>query len=343
MRLDSRSAYNMTRKLFLPLKSLVRTSVKVSPPTPDEMAERYGTQGEKLDALFGLPETFPQVNMSRSLATPDGHTYWIRFPSPSSEMDDLVYVRVFEPEGIENPPTLVFGHGICVETDHYHQLLDEVGPLTRMGIRVIKPEAPWHGRRVLPGHFGGEQLLSAIPRSMIEFMAAQLKEWATIINWCRATSCGPIAIGGSSLGAQTAKFIADRACDWPEYLKPQALFIAAHCAHAAETALEGTLSDIWNMGDTMKAKGWHRELERVWLDRLDPRAKPCVPGHNIVSVTGLRDNVTPALSASNQMDYWDVPTENRFTYNRGHFTIPLGIINDTAPLEKLAGILHRCP
>ncbi len=340
MRLDNRSDYNMTRKYFMPLRKLVKTSVQVSPPSPEEVAERYGPMGEKLDQLYSLPEIFPEVEVSRTLPTRLGSDYWIRFSSPSAEMNDLVYARIYEPAGVKNPPTLVFGHGICVETDHYHQILDEVSTLVHMGIRVIKPEAPWHGRRVLPGHFGGEQLLSAIPRSMIDFMAAQLKEWATIINWSRTTSSGSLAIGGSSLGAQSAKFIADRARDWPEYLQPQALFIAAHCGHAAETALEGTLSDIWNLGDAMKAKGWHRELERAWLDRLDPRAKPCVPGHNIVSVTGVCDNVTPAPSADKQMDNWQVPPENRFIYQRGHFTIPLGIINNAAPLEKLAEILQ---
>ena len=341
MRLDNRTAYNMTRKLFAPLKKLVKTSVLVSPPTPADVAERYGPEGEKLDACFQLPEELPEVEVSRKLPTARGHDYWIRFPSPSAEMNDVVYARVYEPRDVKNPPTLIFGHGICVESDHYHQLLDEVTDLVQMGIRVIKPEAPWHGRRVLPGHFGGEQFLSAIPVSMVEFMAAQLKEWATIINWSRSTNSGPIAIGGSSLGAQSAKFIAIRACHWPDHLKPQALFIAAHCAHVSETALEGSLSDIWNIGNSMKEKGWHRDLEKAWLERLDPDGIACVAGQNIVSVTGTRDTVTPAPSAHRQMDDWAVPTENRFIYNRGHFTIPLGIINDKAPLEKLAEILQN--
>lgn len=341
MRLDNRTAYNITRKHFLPLKKLVKTSVRVSPPTPDEVAARYGSKGEKLDDLFSLPETFPEIDVSRSIPTAQGHDYWLRFRSPSVEMNDFVYARVYEPKGIKNPPTLIFGHGICVESDHYHQLLDEVSSLIRMGIRVIKPEAPWHGRRVLPGHFGGEQLLSAIPISMIEFMAAQLKEWATIINWSRSTSSGPIAIGGSSLGAQTAKLIAVRACHWPDHLKPQALFIAAHCAHISETALDGALSDIWNIGETMKVKGWHRDLEQAWLEKLDPKGMPCMAGKNIVSVMGLRDTVTPTPSAIKQMNCWQVPPENQFIYHRGHFTVPLGIINNDAPIEKLGQILQN--
>ena len=84
----------------------------------------------------------------------------------------------------------------------------------------------------------------------------------------------------------------------------------------------------------MKEKGWTKALEKIWLERIDPLAKPCVDGANIVSVTGQRDTVTPAQSAAKQMDFWDVPKQNRFTYNKGHFSVPLGIINDIAPLEK---------
>ncbi len=345
MRLDNRTAYNTTRKLFIPLKSLVKTSVLVCPPTPEQVAERYGVNGERFDAKFKLPNTLPEVEASRTIATANGRDYWIRFKSPSTEMKDTVYARVFEPTSFSdsenNIPTLIFGHGICVESDQYHQILDEISELTKMGIRVIRPEAPWHGRRVLPGHFGGEQLLSAIPCSMIDFMAAQHQEWATIINWCRTISSGSIAVGGSSLGAQTAKSIAVKATDWPEKLKPDALFIAAHCAHIAETAFEGSLSGIWNLGEMMKAKGWSRDLEQTWLARLDPKTKPCILGKNIVSVTGSSDTVTPEKSALKQMDDWQVPKENQFSYHRGHFTIPLGIINNSEPLVKLAAVLHN--
>lgn len=340
MRLDNRTAYNTTRKFFRPLKKLVKTSVQAEPPSPKDITKKYGAQGEKMNALFALPKTLPPIQVSRSIPKPYGQDYWIRFASTSKEMNDSVYARVFDPAHVKNPPSLIFGHGICVESDHYHQLLDEITELVQMGIRVIKPEAPWHGRRVLPGHFGGEQLLSSIPQSMIEFMAAQHRDWAAIIKWSRDTSTGAIAIGGSSLGAQTAKSIAAAACDWPKPLQPDALFIAAHCAHISETALDSSLSDIWNIGRVMKDKGWTRESEQFWLEKLDPKTTPCMSGDHIVSITGRRDTVTPAASAARQMDTWGVPTQNRFLYTRGHFTLPLGMIHDMAPLRKLADILQ---
>ena len=201
MRLDNRTAYNFCRKSFLPLLPLVKTSVQMNPPTLEEVEREFGKDGADLERAFALPEQFPRIERSRGLPMHHGSDYWLRFESPSKIMSDTVYARVHEPEDVEDPPTLIFGHGICVEFDHYRQLLDEITALTAQGIRVIRPESPWHGRRVLPGHYGGEQFLSTLPHSMIDFLVAQYSEWATLIDWCRSTSSGPVAIGGSSLGA----------------------------------------------------------------------------------------------------------------------------------------------
>jgi pimeloyl-ACP methyl ester carboxylesterase len=340
MRLELRSAYNATRRLFLPLHPLLKTSVAMNPPTPEQLAVALG-DGDKIDELFTAPDSFPEVEVSRSIPSAYGRDYWIRFDSPHNGMNDSVYARVHEPSGVSNPPTLIFGHGICVDFDHYRQLLDEVTYLTKLGIRVIRPEAPWHGRRVLPGHYGGEQLLSGLPLSMFDFISAQHKEWACIIDWCRSLSDAPVAIGGSSLGAQSAKAVAMHAKDWPEKLQADALFVVTHSQNIFEAALDGALSDIWNFGAALRAKGWHQHLERQWLARIDPPTAPCMPGNKVVTVYGKQDKITPIKTAKQQMDAWQVPEQNRFEYRRGHFTIPLGMVHDRAPLIRLADILHN--
>ena len=340
MRLDFRTAYNLTRKKFAPLRRLVKTSVSMDPPTPEETARRFGDGGEKIRELFLPPANFPQVKVSRTIPTSYGQDYWLQFASPCKQMGDSVYARVHEPRDADNPPTLIFGHGICVEFDHYHQLIDEVTQLTELGIRVIRPEAPWHGRRVLPGHYGGEQFLSKIPVSMFDFIIAQHQEWASLIDWCRNNSSGPVAIGGSSLGAQTAKAIAMSASDWDERLRPDALLIITHSQHIAEAALEGVLSDIWNLGDSLRAAGWSQELEKTWLRRVDPARAACMDGKKIVTVCGSEDTVTPIQSTIEQMDRWNVPAENRFIYKRGHFTVPLGILNNNQAILRFADIIN---
>jgi len=72
---------------------------------------------------------------------------------------------------------------------------------------------------------------------MIEFMAAQHAEWATLIHWCRQQGVAPVAIGGSSLGAQTAKALAVNAWQWPQQLRSDALFAITHCAGLATADL----------------------------------------------------------------------------------------------------------
>jgi len=51
--------------------------------------------------------------------------------------------------------------------------------------------------------------------------------------------------------------------------------------------------------------------------------------------------VTPIKTALTQMDAWEVPQENRFSYKRGHFSIPLGMINDDEPLLRFAAVLRK--
>lgn len=338
MRLDTRTHYLLMRKRFTPFRRQVKASIALNPPTPDAVQQRFAEEGS-FDALFALPETLPEVSVSRRLPVPTGEDYWVRFRSPA--MQDWAYARVHEPKGVVNPPTLIFGHGIFVEFDHYHNLIDEVAALTRMGIRVLRPEAPWHGRRVTSGHFGGERLLSTAPLGFIEFLAAQTQEWAVWVDWCRRTSTGPVAIGGSSLGAQTAKSIAVRAKQWPKALQPDALFLVTHCTHLAEAALDGALSDIWGLSNALRDRGWHKELTREWLQKLDPEAAPVMPADCIVSVLGESDEVTPYASGERHLDSWQVPPGNRFVYPRGHFTVPLGLIRDHDPLQQLWHVFNR--
>ena len=105
----------------------------------------------------------------------------------------------------------------------------------------------------------------------------------------------------------------------------------------------GTLAFyIWNLSAILKRNGWNRELTRRWLLRLDAPRAPCVPPECIISVTGSHDTVTPEASARRQLDAWQVPERNRFSYRRGHFTIPLGMIRDQAPLRRLRDVLDQC-
>ena len=69
-------------------------------------------------SLFAPPNDMPEVSVSRAVTNREGRHYWLRFQSPSASMADRVTARVLEPLDVDNPPTVIFLHGICVEFDH---------------------------------------------------------------------------------------------------------------------------------------------------------------------------------------------------------------------------------
>lgn len=291
--------------------------------------------------MFAPPSHMPKVESSRRVPTASGQDYWIRFASPAAHMGDDVYARVHEPVGIENPPTLIFGHGICVEFDHWRNLVDPIATLPQWGIRVIRPEGPWHGRRVPEGYFGGEMFLSRAPKGEFDYFTAQHREWAVLMDWARKTSTGPTAFGGSSLGAQAAQMAAIRARNWPERLQPDALFLMTHCERVGDVATDSDLSDIWGLHEPLAALGWRKEMQKTSLAKLDPVGLPVMAPDRIVSILGRHDRVTHFASGQRLHEKWGLPEENRFVWPSGHFTVPLRLGRDTRPLDRLRAIFDE--
>lgn len=339
-RRDRRNGYNATRRHF---RFLLRRHkvplIKLNIPSPEEVHAVYGPYLKDPRAAFAPPDPMPDVEESRRIPGEIGTHYWLRFPSPSSRTGDMVYARVQEPEGVENPPTLIFGHGVCVEFDHWHGLIDEVEAMCQMGIRVVRPEAPWHGRRVLPGEFGGEHFIGTSPFGPLDLFTAGLREWSVLMDWCRRNTTGPVAMGGSSLGALMTQLAADKAHDWPERLQPDAALLITHCGKHEDAVLRGSLARVWGLRDAALKKGWTPELLHEHLPLLDPVREPVMGPENIVTVLGRRDSVTPFEGGLELVDRWKVPTENRFIWDRGHFTVPLTLMRDRRPLERFKAIL----
>lgn len=270
------------------------------------------------------------VTRSQSVMTAAGLDYWLRFESPV--IGDLVTARVHEPVGVIDPPTIIFGHGVCVDFDHWMGLIDESVGLVAHGFRVIRPEAPWHGRRTPRGFFAGERTVATFPAGICDSMRAAVSEWAVLARWARQHSHGMLAFGGSSLGAMTAQLAAPHA-------KPDALFLVTHAADMTAVALEGDLSALWADPKAYLAIGWTPELARRTLSLLDAPAVCPVPPHHVVSVIGRRDRVLPYRSGRDQLQGWQVPAANIFEWDRGHFTVPASMIRNRAPLLRLAAIM----
>lgn len=276
----------------------------------------------------------PEVAMSKPLPTPNGVDYWLRFASPSARVGDLVTARVHEPRDACNPPTIIFGHGVCVDFDHWLGLIDESVSLVGQGFRVIRPEAPWHGRRTPRGYFAGERSIGTFPTGIVDAMGAAVAEWAVLARWARAQSSGSLAFGGSSLGAMTAQLAAVAA-------KPDALFLVTHTGDMSAVVLDGALATMWVDPKAVAALGWTPELARAQLSCLDaPEACPVAPDR-VVSILGRRDTVLPYASGREQLTRWGVPDANIFEWDRGHFTVPATLIRSRAPLLRLAQVMGR--
>lgn len=335
-----RHGYNATRRHFRFLVNRNVPRVKLAINTPAEVEALYGQAlVGGLDAFTAAPVPAPQVEVSRAISSPTGRDFWLRFKSPSARLGDIVYARVHEPASAIDPPTIIFGHGICVEFDHWRGLIDECQALARLGFRVIRPEAPWHGRRTAPGRFGGETVIASFPTGALDTLLGATQEWAVLAGWARSTSKGPLAFGGSSLGAMTSQFAADRAQDWPQHLRPDALLLLTHTGDLCDAVMNGALAELWMSAADVKAKGWSEDAARAYLSLLQPARPLSIPPSRIVSVLGRRDTVLPFASGKKLIETWQLPPQNTFIWDRGHFSVPTTLIRNEAPMQRFAEIM----
>lgn len=335
---NRRDGLNKQRRLFLPLLSRQTPRVRLSIDTPEAIAAVYDPNRDT-DHLFAAPASMPAVQVSHTVSGVASTDHWLRFASPSSRMGDTCWARVHTPEGVVSPPTVILGHGVCVDFDHWHGLIDETQALLARGIRVIRPEAPWHGRRAPLGYFGGERAIGTFPSGMLDLFVAAIREWAVIADWARRTSSGPLAIGGTSLGALTAQLCASVAHTWPDRLQPQALYLMTHTGTMSEAVMTGAVSTLFADPAAALAKGWTPTLARRHLSIIDPVRPPVMPPARIVSVLGSRDVITPFDGGETLVWRWAVPESNVFISKRGHFTIPMSLVRDPTPTRRFAEIL----
>lgn len=336
-----RHAFYAARRHFRFLRSNDVPLAKQHVLLPDDAAARYADVLSGKVQLAPVPDPMPKVEVSKTVSRPEVTERWLRFASPSSLMGDQATAHVYSPVGVTNPPTLIFGHGICVETEHWRGLLDEIPTLVAGGVRVIRPEAPWHGYRTPAGYYGGERLIEVFPSAPFDAFSAALQEWAVFADWAKQTSTGPLAFGGTSLGALMAQRASDESQNWPARLTPDALFLVTHSGNLLHAIMHGDLTRLWGDPEIAQSLGWDEDMAGRYFDLLNPGAYTRVPGQNIVSVLGNRDRVTPFASGKALLDRWAVPDENRFIWWRGHFSIPPTLIHNAAPVHRFCDIMHQ--
>jgi len=339
-RLAASNRYNALRWSFATLGVRDKISaIAWDIPEPDTVEKLYGPHVADADGLFAAPGPMPEVAVSQRMKARHGVNYWLHFASPSERMNDQVTARVYEPDGAENPPTLIFGHGICVEFDHWRGMIDDVEDMVRLGFRVVRPEAPWHGRRVPKGRYGGETFIATAPLGALDLFTGAAREWSVLMDWCRRNTTAPVAVGGSSLGAMTAQLVGDRSQGWPDRLQPDAMFLVTHCGRIEDAVTRGSLARVWGVHEATTARGWTPEMVGRYLPLLNPRDELAVPADKVVTVLGSRDEATPFDSGKALIERWQVPAENAFIWPLGHFSVPVGLLRDPRPLRRLRTIM----
>jgi hypothetical protein len=313
--------------------------VKFETPAKEELEAAYGAYRAAPWKIYQPPDAIPNVEVSRRVATPFGEDYWIRFRSPAKRMADIAWARVHEPRGVINPPTFIFGNGICVEFDHYGRATADVQVLFKYGIRVIELESAWHGRRRVPGTYGGEPFMARAPLGPIDLFAAQAQELAVIIHWCRQQTKAPVAIGGASLGALAALLAASFSPHWPASMRPDAVALLTVADQIDTLIAESALSAGIGMAEALERAGWSAKDLMLWQSLTQvPNGAP-IPPEKIVAVLGARDTILPFASGRSLVERWRLPPENTFIGGAGHFSTPLGLAMDRRPLKRLAKIL----
>ena len=297
---------------------------------PAEMPERQVRRLANPGAAFPAPAP-PSVARSHSVPAAHSQASWLRYQSPV--LGDTAWARVAEPARARSRPvpTLIFLHGIAMESEYWRDTADMTSGLVRQDIRVIHPEAPWHGRRRLEGWYGGEPAIGRGPLGLIELFETWVAEVAVLAAWARDQG-GAVAIGGVSLGALTAQLAVAAA-------GPDALFLVATTGELVDMAHRGSLARAIGLPARLTAAGWDHAALARWAPLQEPSINPPLPARRIVMVLGQADDLLPFSGGQDLAQRWRIPAGNLFVRPQGHFSVSLGLGRAPQPLQRLASLL----
>ncbi|MBX7146973.1 MAG: hypothetical protein K1X44_06670 [Alphaproteobacteria bacterium] len=314
-------------------------AVRFMIPDQTRMDAKYGSFLTRPQEAYQLPDEFPIVQESSRVNSFYGKEYWLRF---SSSLGETAWAHVFEPENADaNTPTFIYSHGLFVELELLDLSDEPEIECVQQGIRVIRLESLGHGRRRVEGWYGGETFLAKLPMSALDFLTTQVREIATLINWVRNKGTCRLAVGGTSLGALVSQMVVAQSKYWPEKLKPDILYLSAGCLDTISLIHRSSLSRKLNISDIMLAKKWTTETLSRYKILMEPTEPLPLGNQNIIMILGEYDTVTPYSIALKQVKDWNIPEENLFIRKHGHFTLPLSLSSNNAPIKFLADKLKQ--
>lgn len=340
---DAAHSLMAARSAFLPQRGRL-PAVDWDLATPEAVEAEHGARLADPITAFPAPE-LPPIAVSRTVPGPYGPEYWLRYRAPVA--GDTAWARVYEPAarpgaaGGSGPgeigvgPTFIYLHGIAMENEMWRGGASPLPLLMERGVRLVFPEAPWHGRRRKAGYYGGEPIIAGGPSGFLDLFRTWIAEIAVLIDWAHRTRVGPVILGGVSMGSLTSQLVPGVSRDWPQALRPDALLLAATTGDLEALAWDGSLAKELGLREQIEPLGWSAAEIRRWLPLLAPGEDPGLAPERVVMLLGRSDDLTPFAGGIALARKWGLPEENLFLRRQGHFSVSFGLLREPAPLDRL--------
>lgn len=287
--------------------------------------------------LISLSQKLPVINVSKKLPTQKGQQYWLTF---SNGLEN-VWATVFEPPLSKNQGTFIYCHGWGVEGELSGLPLEpEIGHLIDCGVRVIRLESSAHGRRCPPGYYDGEHIFASAPPALVEFMMQQVHEIGVLLHWCKLENKGPVALGGTSLGALSSQTYVSLNKRLQLYPQPDILYLSATDPNILALAGDSQLCIKSGLSAALTQAGWSKEKLDGYQPLVQVSAEPPINPNHIIMVMGNKDQVTSYHRAKELAIKWQVRPNHLFERRQGHFSLQLGLLGDQAPINSLYHLLQ---
>src|SRR5581483_10399938 len=305
-----------TRGMFYPLLFPRR------PPTarwqivpPKQVAHDLAAAMDDPASLYAVPAATVAFEQSTSFEHDGVREYWLRGPTPAARLrqragSERVYARVVEPVQAAPAHTLVFGSGLCLETELLAVARDPGTRLAELGWRVIEPISPYHGLRSMPGYYGGEPFFAESPTAAIDLVAGQAIESAALIAWAHARFAGKVALAGISMTSFVAQQAASYGAAWPAEARPDAVMLISHAGRVDEVTFGGELAAVIGLDRALLDAGWSRASLARLSTLIDPAPQPGLSPSRIVSVLGETDRWVPYEAGLGLAQQWKLPEQN---------------------------------
>jgi len=142
-----------------------------------------------------------------------------------------------------------------------------------------------------------------------------------------------------SMGALVSLGFAGRSRDWSAEQRADALLLITFADRMDEVVFHSGITRSIGLPDALEAAGWTADEFEALREHAEPPADPGMPTERVVAVLGARDTVLPYRLGRALAERWNLPAANLFTYDLGHFTVPVALVRDRAPVARLRDIL----